>query len=89
MSETDVALPKGNDTPIGRERALAIARSFVLGLYPDREDRSHPRTTGEMREMLSQMLAIAEFLAGEPTGVDPDTLSKILEVVSSIDASMP
>lgn len=88
MSDTDDRRAEWREPVMTRERALVLSREFVLGLYPERDDRSHPRTTAEMREMLSQMLAIAEFLNGAPNGVDPDILSKILEVVRSIDGQM-
>lgn len=73
---------------IERDKALALARQFVLELYPPADDRSHPRTTTEMREMLSQMLTIAEFLASDPGVPDPQVLDQILEVARSINASM-
>lgn len=74
---------------LDRAGALALARGFVLELYPPAGDRSHPHTTAEIREMLSQILAIAEFLHGEQPPLDPSVLENILETVRSIDTHMP
>lgn len=73
---------------IERDKALAQAREFVLGLYPPRDDRSHPHTTTEMREMLSQMLTIAEFLSVADITLDEPVLREILQVAQSIRDNM-
>lgn len=77
------------DEAQGRERGLVLARQFVLELYPPVDDPRHPHTVTEMREMLSQMLTIAEFLSGEPTQSEEEVLIQLLKAVKEIRDAMP
>ena len=81
--------PDRADDSMTRSKALALARQFVLEVYPPKDDSRFPVSTGDIREMLSQILTIAEFLSGEIAQVNDNTLAQIRDIVRSIDSHMP
>jgi hypothetical protein len=44
------------------QEALDIARKHVAALYEVKNDRGYPRFQGSVHDVLSQELAVAEFL---------------------------